>query len=229
MKKRYKLLIIIVLGIILTILINKNTVRNKLNLVSIGDGLSLGMTEYKIAGPSFNDYLKEELEKKGKINEFNNEFSQYYLTIHELNEYIEDNQLGKYTRTPIKQVIAKADILTISIGLDELVIKSLNEKIDEYIKNDFLLEYKILLSLIREFYDKKIIILGLYSAYQLNKSDVLEINSKLNILAGNYNCIYYDLFSYSLNNKYLNNNSYYINYEGHKKIANDLIKIIENK
>lgn len=229
MKKKYKLLIIIALGIILTILINKNTVRNKINLVSIGDGLSLGMTEYKVAGPSFNDYLKEGLEKKGKINEFNNEFSQYYLTIHELNEYIEDNQLGKYTRTPIKQVIAKADILTISIGLDELVIKSLNEKIDEYIKNDFLLDYKILLSSIREFYDKKIIILGLYSAYQLNKSDVLEINSKLNILAGNYNCIYYDLFSYSLNNKYLNNNSYYINYEGHKKIANDLIKIIENK
>ena len=229
MKKRYKLLIIIALGIILTILINKNTVRNKINLVSIGDGLSLGMTEYKVAGPSFNDYLKDKLEKKGKINEFNNEFSQYYLTIHELNEYIEDNQLGKYTRTPIKQVIAKADILTISIGLDELVIKSLNERIDDYIKNDFLLEYKILLSSIREFYDKKIIILGLYSAYQLNKSDVLEINSKLNLLAGNYNCIYYDLFSYSLNNKYLNNNSYYINYEGHKKIANDLIKIIENK
>ena len=229
MKRRYKLLIIILVGAALTILINFVTFKNKLNLVSLGDGFSLGMTPYNVAGPSFNDYLKQYLETKNKLANYNNEFSQAHLKAHELNDNLEDNALGKFTRIPIKQTIASAEILTISIGLDEFADLSIQNNLTSESADNYLKEMDTLLKTIREFYDKKIIILGLYSAYQLNKSDVLEINSKLNLLAGNYNCIYYDLFSYSLNNKYLNNNSYYINYEGHKKIANDLIKIIENK
>ena len=75
MKRRYKLLLIILLGVIFTFLINFITVKDKINLVSLGDGFSLGMTPYNVAGPSFNDYLKENLENKNKLGTYNNEFS----------------------------------------------------------------------------------------------------------------------------------------------------------
>lgn len=227
MKRRYKLILIITVGAILTLLVNTITVDNKIMLVSIGDGLSLGMTPYKVAGTSFNDYLKEELESKKKLQGYNNEFSQSYLTIHELNEYIEDNLVGKFTRVPIKQTLAKADVITISIGIDEFAQKSLqntinNEQIESYIN-----EMKLLLKSIREFYDKKIIIIGLYPAYNFEKKDVIEVNNKLKKEAGKYNCLFYDIYPFYLNNSYfLTNTSYYINYLAHQKIASDLLKML---
>lgn len=64
MKRRYKLILIIVLGAILTFIINSLRVSSKTNFMAIGDGLSVGMTPYNVAGTSFNDYLAEKLENK---------------------------------------------------------------------------------------------------------------------------------------------------------------------
>ena len=64
MKRRYKLILIIVLGAILTFIINSLRVSSKTNFMAIGDGFSVGMTPYNVAGTSFNDYLAEKLENK---------------------------------------------------------------------------------------------------------------------------------------------------------------------
>ncbi len=125
MKRGYKLLIIILLGIILTIFINSMHVTSKSSLVSFGDGLSIGMTPYNVVGTSFNDYLKDKL----KIDIYNTEFSYSNQTIHELNEHITKNCIGKVSKTPIKQIIAKASIITLAIGIDEFASKSLTEEI----------------------------------------------------------------------------------------------------
>ena len=132
MKRRYKLLLIILIGAAVTILINCITIKNKIAIVSLGDGLSLGMTSYNVAGPSFNDYLKEYAEEKNILDSYNNEFSQNHLTIHELNELLEDNAVGEFTKTPIKQIIASADILTISIGMDEFADLSLQKNLTKF-------------------------------------------------------------------------------------------------
>ena len=179
MKRRYKLLLIIVIGAALTILINFITVKSLVNLVSIGDGFSLGMTPYNVAGPSFNDYLKDKLENKNKLDSYNNEFSKAHLTIHELNEYMEDNTLGKFTRNPIKQTIASADIITLSIGLDEFADLSLQNNLTTEKMENYISEVEKFLQTIREFYDKKIIIIGLYPAYKFDQSDAVEINNSL--------------------------------------------------
>ena len=98
MKRRYQLLLIIVIGGIFTIIINSTSITSKISLVALGDGLSLGMTPYNVAGNSFNDYLKEELENKNKLDNYNNEFSKEDLTIHELNEFLEDNKIGPFSK-----------------------------------------------------------------------------------------------------------------------------------
>ena len=227
MKRRYKLLLIIVSGIIITIIINSITLKNKITLVSLGDGFSLGMTPYNVAGSSFNDYLKEILEENNKLDEYNNEFSQAHLKIHELNEILEDNTLGKFTRIPIKQTIAKAEILTISIGLDELADASLEGNITIDILENYLKEYNNLLETIRNFYDKKIIIIGLYPAYNFDRNDAIEVNNSLKKLAGEFNSQFLDILPFYLNNEYfLDKTSYYMNYKAHEKIATLLEEMI---
>ena len=227
MKRRYKLLLIIVSGIIITIIINSITLKNKITLVSLGDGFSLGMTPYNVAGSSFNDYLKEILDENNKLDEYNNEFSQAHLKIHELNEILEDNTLGKFTRIPIKQTIAKAEILTISIGLDEIADASLEGNITIDILENYLKEYNNLLETIRNFYDKKIIIIGLYPAYNFDRNDAIEVNNSLKKLAGEFNSQFLDILPFYLNNEYfLDKTSYYMNYKAHEKIATLLEEMI---
>ena len=81
MKRRYKLLLIILIGAILTFIINSLRITTKTNFVAIGDGVSIGMTPYNVAGKSFNDYFKEKLELKNDLASYNYDFSYQYLTI----------------------------------------------------------------------------------------------------------------------------------------------------
>ena len=141
--------------------------------------------------------------------------------------YLKENKLGNFTRTPIKQVLAKADIITIAIGIDEFANLSLYEDISNNLIENYIYEMDNLLKNIREFYDKEIVIISLYPAYNLGKNETIEINNKLNQLATNYKCKYLDILAYSLNKNYfLNNTSYYMNHLAHERIANELINML---
>ena len=222
MKRRYKLLLIILIGAILTIFINSLRVTSKTTLTSFGDGLSIGMTPYNVAGTSFNDYLKEKLETKDDLKSYNNEFSYVHQTIHELNEHLNNNDYGK-TRTPIKQIIAKSDLLTLAIGVDEFASKSQVEEITSEIIDNYIADMNIFLKNIREFYDKQIIVIGVYPALQFSKKDAVEVNSKLKVLCGKYDATFLDILATSLHEEYyLEKTSYYMNYLAHKDISKGL-------
>ena len=223
MKRRYKLLLIILIGTILTIFINSLRVTSKTTFTSLGDGFSIGMTPYNVAGTSFNDYLKEKLEKKDDLESYNNEFSYVHQTIHELNEHLNNNDYGKTTRTPIKQIIAKSELLTLAIGVDEFASKSQVEEITSEIINNYIADMNIFLKNIREFYDKQIIVIGVYPALQFSKKDAIEVNSKIKVLCGKYNTQFLDIIATSLHEEYyLEKSSYYMNYQAHKDISKTL-------
>ena len=84
MKLKYKIFIIVFIGTIFTIFISSKTMDQKVTVVAIGDGLSLGMTSYDMVGVSYNDYLTDDLEKKDVLQNFNNEYSIEHQTIEEL-------------------------------------------------------------------------------------------------------------------------------------------------
>ena len=131
------------------------------------------------------------------------------------------NKKGKLTGLPIKQVLAKADLITISIGLNEFAEKSILEKINKDMIDSYIDEINILFSTIREFYQKDIIFIGLYPAINFKKSDVVEVNSKLKLLCGKYNINFLDILALSLKKDYyLEDDSYYLNYKAHEQIAN---------
>lgn len=220
MKRRYKLLLIILAGVIATVIINSCRVMPKTSITSLGDSLSLGMTPYNVAGTSFNDYLKERLEGINKLDSFNNEFSINHLRIHELNDYLKENVIGKYTRVPIKQTLAKSELITLAIGIDEFASNSISEDITSEIIDNYISEVNKFLKNLREFYDGKIVIIGLYPAYNFNKKDAVEVNSKLQVLCGKYSASFLDILALSLNPEYyLEKNSYYLNYKAHSEIA----------
>ena len=226
MKRRYKLIIIIIIGAILTILINKTVIKNKVTLVSIGDSFSLAATPYNVAGTSFSDYLKEMYEDNNELEGYNNEFAMNHLTIHELNNYLEKNILGTNSRVPIKQTLAKAEVITIAIGIDEIASISLEQNINEYIINNYLEEMEMLLQSIREFSDKNIVLIGLYPANKFDKNDAITVNKELNKLCGKYKVHFLDILAESLQEEnYFSKDSYYMNYKAHKKIANMLYKV----
>lgn len=223
MKRRYKLILIIIIGVILTIIINSINSVNKITFTALGDGVALGNTSYDVVGLSFNDYLKERLDSNNLLETFNNEFSINNITVTELYNYLDNNVDGSRTKIPIKQTIASSDYVTIAIGMDEL-----NNNLSDEIINKYLNNMESLLKDIRVFYKKDIILLSLYKSDKLSKNNVVSINNKLKVICGKYDAYFIDVLGLSLNNKYfLDANSYYLNYLAHKEIAKEIYMIIK--
>ncbi len=230
MKRRYKLLLIILIGIVFTIVINSFRVVSKESLTSFGDGFSIGMTPYNVAGVSFNDYLKEKLENSNNLDSYNSDFSYSYQSIRELNDHLINNDLGEKIKKPIKQIIAKSSILTLSIGMDEFASKSLGEEITLNVIDTYISEINKFLSSIREFYDKDIVVIGLYPANKFTQKDAVDVNYKLKKLCGKYDAVFLDIIALSLNkDNFLEENSYYMNYLAHKEIAKNIFLYIKYK
>ena len=133
MKK--KIIIITILGALLSIMIYFYTRNDEIIIVSLGDGLSLGMTPYNIEGYSFNGYLQEDYKKTHKLKKYIYEFAGANKTIKELIYEIKENKTIsiKNENIEIQRAINEADILTIAIGLDELA----NKKITNQIKTEY--------------------------------------------------------------------------------------------
>ena len=171
------------MGVVFTFLINWQMTEDKISLTSLGDGVALGLTNSQVMGKSFNDYLKDDLENRHKLKEYNNEFAIEQLDLEKLNDYFEDNALGTKTKIPLKQIIAKADILTIAIGMDEIMDYQIKNKLNDKRIDDYLNNYQTLIKNIRTFYDKNIVIISLYPAFNIDKNVIYKINKELEILA----------------------------------------------
>lgn len=220
MKK--KIITIALLGAILSVIIYFFTQNNEITIVSIGDGISSGMTSYGIEGYSFNDYLKEDYRTKHELKEYI-EYAIPNKTVKELIYEIKENKsiVKKEEQIEIKQAINKADILTIAIGMDELA----NIKITNQIKNEYLHDLEELLSMIKMLNGKKVIILSLYSWGKNDLLTIEKLNAGIRDIALSNGFLFVDINKILMNKDYyLSTDSYYINYLGHKSIYEELKK-----
>lgn len=222
MKK--KIITIALLGAILSVIIYFFTQNNEITIVSIGDGISSGMTSYGIEGYSFNDYLKEDYRTKHELKEYI-EYAIPNKTVKELIYEIKENKsiVKKEEQIEIKQAINKADILTIAIGMDELA----NIKITNQIKNEYLHDLEELLSMIKMLNGKKVIILSLYSWGKNDLLTIEKLNAGIRDIALSNGFLFVDINKILMNKDYyLSTDSYYINYLGHKSIYEELKKVL---
>ena len=223
MKK--KIIAIALIGAILSVIIYFFTKSDELTIVSIGDGLSLGMTPYGIEGKSFNDYLKEDYEHRHKLKEYIHEFANSGKTVKELIYEIKENTtlVIKEEEIEIQQAINEADILTISIGMDELA----NKRITNQIKNEYLEDLEELLSMIKMLNNKKVIVVSLYTWGRNDLLTIEKLNASIRDIALSNNFLFVDINKILLNKEYyLSEESYYINYIGHKMIYNEIKKLV---
>ncbi len=223
MKK--KLLIITILGTILSIAIYFYTKSDEITITALGDGLALGMTPYNIEGYSFNDYLSADYKANHQLRNYLSEFASLNKTIKELTYEIKDNKeiIIKNEKYEIQRAINEANILTIAIGMDELA----NKKITKQVIKDFEANFKELLNTIKILNTKKVVVLSLYKTKNMDELTISRLNAIIRDLTLSNNFIYIDINNI-LNNDayYLDKNSFYINYLGHKAIYNEIKKVI---
>lgn len=222
MKK--KLILITLIGGILSIIIYVFTQNNEITIMSIGDGLSSGETPYGIEGYSFNDYLKEDYLTTHKLNNYI-EYASRNKTIKELIYEIKENKeiTLKNEKIEIKQAINKADILTIAIGMDELA----NNKITSKIKNEYLHDLEELFSMINLLNKNKVVIISLYTWGKNDLLTIEKLNASVRDIALTNNFEFVDINKILMNEEYFfQKNSYYINYLGHKRIYEEIKKVL---
>ena len=215
------ILLTILMGTILAFVIFKWTYHEDINIVTLGDSLSLGYTAYHVKGYSFNDYLRDHYEENSHIEEYITEFSDPEETSQTLLLKLKNNFSIEGTNLSITQAIAKSKILTIAIGMYELNQRELNrEDIEEYLQN-----MECILKLIRIYQKKEVFLLSLYETDRMKSSYVKEINERLKDLSSVYHMHYIDMESIHLNKAYFfDNKSYLINYKGQKEIFQRILK-----
>lgn len=220
-----KLILIALIGAILSIIIYFYTKSDEITLVTIGDGLSMGMTPYEVEGLSFNDYLKEDLKNNHKLKNYY-EFSKDGITVKELISDIKENKslIFKNEQIEIQHAINEADILTVAIGMDELA----NVKITKKVRDEFKEDIEELFSMIKLLNNYKVIVLGIYEYQYKDPLTIAKINAIIRDISLTNNFLFLDINDLLKDKKYyLNKESYYINYLGHEKIYQEIKKLIQ--
>ena len=210
MKK--KIILSALLGSILSIIIYFYTRKEEINIVSLGDGISIGMTPYNIEGYSYNDYLKNYYENVHKLNKYY-EFGSFGKTARELIYEIKENKTKSFqdAKIEIQRAINEADILTLSIGMDELS----EDKITKEMINDYKTDIKELFKTIKKLNNKKVFVISLYTIKKEELSSIEKLNALIREESERNNFIFID---------YLDPKSYYLNYHGHLAIYNEIKK-----
>ena len=189
---------------------------NKIYYVSISDRLN---NDY-----SYKDYIKDYLDELNILEKYS-DISDIDNRITDIIRNIEDNQ--EYDGKNIKNILIKADILTLSVGYNDIITKM--DKYNIYTMygyiDTFLSDLNSLYSLLREYDKEKIIMLGYYNPYSSKYNDIINyINQKVENLCLKYNIDYIDISDV---NKYLIDDR--ISIEGEHFIFDKSRRIIDDK
>ena len=155
-------------------LIYLTTLDKKVYYVALGDFLAKG-----IGDNQYSEEIQQNLEKKGKLEKYVAEFMRDDMRTTDYIKMIEENetrQVEGKTQT-LKNALIKADLLTLSIGNNDLLYglgmynnediytkKELEEKVDGVMK-----DIEKLFELLREYCKEDIIITGFYQPQNLSE------------------------------------------------------------
>ncbi len=226
--KYAKLIVFIITCILVYLIYASNYNIKNINYVALGDGYAKGVNSYGEKSYSYSDYLKDEINSNNQLSSYYN-YGEEDIMIRDLYNMI---LINEQTSKNIKQALRDADILTISIGLNDLIYRkniyiSDIENSDENIIKNIMMDLEKLMNEINKYYKQKIYLIGYYNFYPQDAVD----KKLLDMLNENYkeyskrkNIIYID--NSNMNNNlsmYLDNpNSYYPNVSGYKKMYSNL-------
>lgn len=201
------------------------TSNNNLNYVTLGDSLSKGVTPYFANGYGYSNYIVDYLKKNKKLNSYNDDFTSVDYRITDLINLININY--ETNNQTINQAIHSADIITISVGMQELYYKINTNDTNIYTYIDKMLEdTEELFTLIRKNNSKKIYMLGYYNTKNTNQDLFNYANIKLKEICQKNKITYIDTQSiFYKNTTYFENpNSFNPNLQGYYKIYEKIIE-----
>lgn len=220
---KYKIAIIILSGIILTSIIYCYTTKEKINVLALGDGISTGMTIYHVEGYDYNEYLTEMLNEENNLDNYYRYFNEIDETASNLVTKINNNMTSIDKKIKLKQAIKEADIITISLGMDELNNYAKKNTLGSTKINGFLNKYEEVINIIRKLNDKKIYVIGLYASHLVNSSKISKINQELEKICQRYNSTFINIEEITEHQEFfLQKNNYYPNYKGQEFIYNKI-------
>ena len=215
--KKFFVMVVITIIIILIYNLLKD---NKIYYVSISDNTIMDQN----ISYAYKDYIKDYLEEKNKLEKYT-DISNDNFRITDIIRNINDNI--SYDDKSIQNILIKADLLTISVGYNDLINKiniynsyEIYKYIDSYLK-----DITSLFDIIRKYDKEKIIMLGYYNPYDKKYDDLIDyINKRLNELSNKYNI---DFLEISNIKNYLDDNI--LSIEGQHKIFDEIRIIIDKK
>lgn len=236
MKRKTLLFSFLIIVIVFSIYVNKKD--NQIYYLSLGDSLAAGVTPYGNRDYGYTDYIKDYLIIENKLEKHVNysQLGSYRITdlindINNNNELIIDNQIKT-----LKNTLVKADIITISVGENDLLYRlsfESNENLYLY-ANEIIKDIDVLLNIVRKYSKEEIYFLGYYQPLFLSENKkVTEIIDYLNDQAKKLS-INYNVKFINLNNIFFNNKKYLPNpsdihpsKQGYEAIAKEIIKEIK--
>ena len=176
-----KTILVIFIICLITIFIYKNNLDNKLYYFNISDN------KYKYE--TYNELLKKDIKKLEKYVNYENSD---YRVIDLIND-IEDN-INIKDKT-IQNILIKADIITLSIGNNELNYKMKTTKVVNFYNyiDELVNDIDKLFSLIRIYSKEKIFLLGFYTDNESYKEIISYLNIKLEDLCNKYKILFIKL------------------------------------
>lgn len=238
MKK--KILIIFFLTLIPLYLIYSFNHKETYIYLAIGDELAKGHTPFNTYGESYTDYLFTYLKTKNPNAEINKKYIDEDMRITDLIKSLKNIEENSLT-----QDIKKSDIITISIGSEEIfnklktnytIYKTNPTLFNKYIDTLFI-NLTELLKEMRKYTNKPIYIIGYYSPIEITEENATLIKSMFNYidlkfkeLENKYNIKYINIYEGFKNNKtYIPNiNHTFPSLEGYNYISNEIIKKLES-
>ena len=202
---------VLILGIVVLsiFIIYLTTLDKKIYYLALGDQIALGMTQEGYYEKSYTEYIKEYLETKNKLEIYINDYQTQGHRITDLINDINNNNEIEETNKTIKNSLIKADLITISIGNNDII-----SKIDDINKltkieynnlykniNTIIKDLDELLKLIREYSKEKIILTGIFiytNNEELNKI-IKYANEKFKETSEKYNITYIDMYEHIKN------------------------------
>ena len=228
---KYLVLFLIIISVFLIYVFFKN---DKINYIAIGDSLAKGVNAYNDSGYSYNDYLKDYLDETNKISYYTKKYTKKRNTTAELIKELETN-------TKMKKDLRESDLVTISIGgediLNNIKIEELN--INEILSikkeiSNILIDIENCIKEIRKYAKKEIIVIGYYNPipflFNVSGNDIDKlfayIDEEYKKISKKYNCIYIPIYQLFKNNSNFlpNPSSIYPGRDGYEAIFNEIIK-----
>ena len=232
-----KLKTALVLGLTLFIVfvIYLSHIDKKVYYVALGDYQALGLTNEGEITYGYTDYIKDVLKEKNKLVTYIISYAQDNASTTDLINDIEQNKKTqiKNKQQTIKNTLIKADLVTLSIGMNDLFYKigvnanlqSLNYSEVYYHIDEMMEDMDKLFELLREYCKEDIIMTNFYNPIDSQNKQLNEAlnyaNKRLNELAR-----IYDIAIVNINKTFLQRSNQTLNFYPTKKEYQKISKMI---